>query len=379
MTAYYNEFEPYAAAWLRNLISAGHIAPGDVDERSIVDVGADDLKGYTQCHFFAGIGGWSLAARLAGWSDERELWTGSCPCQPFSVAGKGEGQADERHLWPEQFRLIRARRPAVWMGEQVAAAVGKHWLDGVHSDLESIGYASGAVVVPACAVDAPHRRDRAWIVADARGGRCAGQGEGQDQQPGRAKAFGAGESTLADAGRGSDERWSRSTEAHGPIGTDEGKTQQREWRGIDDRDGRAGARCGSVAHPNSIGGRQEHQDTGRCLDGSEAREVAGFAGSGDVALADANGSRSASWLPAAHGGHEGHAEVSHHRSNRRPGPWGECDWLEGADGKARRFEPSIRLLAHGVPARVGKLRAYGNAIVPQVAAEVIAAFMEARP
>src|SRR3990167_3813886 len=70
MTAYYNEIDPYAAQWLRNLIKAGHIAPGDVDERSIVDVRADDLRGYTQCHFFAGIGVWSHALRLAGWPDE---------------------------------------------------------------------------------------------------------------------------------------------------------------------------------------------------------------------------------------------------------------------------------------------------------------------
>lgn len=329
MRAYYNEFEPYAAQWLRNLISAGHIAPGDVDERSIVDVGADDLKGYTQCHFFAGIGGWSLAARLAGWPDERELWTGSCPCQPFSVAGKGEGQADERHLWPEQFRLISARRPAVWMGEQVAAAVGKHWLDGVHSDLESIGYACGAAVVPACAIDAPHRRDRAWIVADTatpregRRGVCRpSESAGEVDQRPSGQSAGPREGVVANA------------------------DQSGEGQGWEQRGGEF----------SGFGGHSQHRD-----------------------VADTDGPRSTSWLPAAHGGRQGDAEIAHHRSNRRPGPWGECDWLEGADGKARRFEPSIRLLAHGVPARVGKLRAYGNAIVPQVAAEVIAAFMEARP
>lgn len=167
MTAYYNEFEPYAAQWLRNLIAAGLIPHGEVDERSIVDVSPADLAGFTQCHFFAGIGGWALAARLAGWPDERELWTGSPPCQPFSVAGKGKAQADDRHLWPHLFRLASARRPAVLMGEQVAAAVGKDWLDGVFADLEGIGYACGASVVPACAVGAPHRRDRLWFVAHA--------------------------------------------------------------------------------------------------------------------------------------------------------------------------------------------------------------------
>lgn len=253
--AYYNEFDPYAAQWLRNLIDAGHIARGEVDERSITEVRPEELQGFTQCHFFAGIGGWSLAARLAGWPDERPLWTGSCPCQPFSVAGKGKGQDDERHLWPVFFDLIKARRPAVVMGEQVAAAVGKSWLDGVFTDLESIGYSTGAAVVPACAVNAPHRRDRLWFVADA----------------------------------------------------DDTRPQGGEWIGP------AGTQRASIGH------------------------------------------------------------------NSQRAFWDGAEWIVGPDGKARRFEPSIRLLAHGVPARVGKLRAYGNAIVPQVAAEIIKAFMDLRP
>jgi site-specific DNA-cytosine methylase len=122
MTAYYNENEPYAAQWLRNLIYAGHIAPGYVDERSIIEVQASDLTGFTQCHFFAGLGGWSYALRLAGWADDRPVWTGSCPCQPFSVAGKQEGFSDKRHLWPEFKRLIGECGPSVVFGEQVAAA-----------------------------------------------------------------------------------------------------------------------------------------------------------------------------------------------------------------------------------------------------------------
>ncbi len=165
MAAYYNEIDPYAAAWLRNLIAAGHIAPGDVDERSIVDVQPDDLKGYTQCHFFAGIAGWSLALRMAGWADDREVWTGSCPCQPLSVAGKQRGHVDERHLWPAFHRLITERRPSTVFGEQVASKIGQEWIAAVRADLEGDSYACGAVVVPAFGVRAPHRRDRLWFVA----------------------------------------------------------------------------------------------------------------------------------------------------------------------------------------------------------------------
>ena len=147
--AYYNENDPYCAQWLRNLISLGHIVDGEVDERDIRDVSPDDVKGFCQAHWFAGIGGWSLALRLAGWPDDRPVWTGSCPCQPFSSAGKGGGFADERHLWPAWFHLIEQCHPDEVLGEQVASKDGLAWLDLVQSDLEGAGYAVGACDLPA--------------------------------------------------------------------------------------------------------------------------------------------------------------------------------------------------------------------------------------
>ncbi|MCB4919673.1 DNA cytosine methyltransferase [Brucella intermedia] len=166
MTAYYNEFDPKAAAWLRELIKAGHIAAGDVDERSIVDIRPSDLIGYTQCHFFAGIGVWSYALRRAGWPDDRPVWTGSCPCQPFSAAGKGAGFTDERHLWPHFHWLIENCRPPVVFGEQVASKDGLGWLDLVQADLEGSDYASGAVDTCAAGFGAPHIRQRLWWIAE---------------------------------------------------------------------------------------------------------------------------------------------------------------------------------------------------------------------
>ncbi|HBY7056020.1 TPA: DNA cytosine methyltransferase [Klebsiella pneumoniae] len=167
--ALYNEIDPFAAQWLRNLIAAGHIAPGEVDERSIEDVTPDDLRGFTQCHFFAGIGVWSHSLRLAGWPDDRPVWTGSCPCQPFSAAGKGDGFADERHLWPHFFHLISERRPQHVFGEQVAAGNANVWFDLVQADLEGMGYAFGLVPFTSAGIGAPHIRERAYWVANATG------------------------------------------------------------------------------------------------------------------------------------------------------------------------------------------------------------------
>jgi DNA (cytosine-5)-methyltransferase 1 len=189
MRAYYNEHDPFAAAWLRNLIAAGHIAPGDVDERSIVEVRPDDLRGYRQCHFFGGVGVWSYALRRAGWDDAREIWTGSCPCQPFSSAGKGDGAADPRHLWPAWVQLIRERRPRTLLGEQVSSRDGLAWLDLVHADLEACGYAVGAVTLPAASVGAPHQRHRIFFVADAL---PAGRPEGRPESGSGSVAGGSG-------------------------------------------------------------------------------------------------------------------------------------------------------------------------------------------
>jgi DNA (cytosine-5)-methyltransferase 1 len=174
-SAYYNEIDPFAATWLRELIKAGLIADGEVDERSIVDVQPGDLVGFVQCHFFAGIGGWSYALRLAGWADDRPVWTGSCPCQPFSSAGTQAGGNDPRDLWPAWFQLVKVCRPGVVFGEQVESAIAHGWLDRLCDDMEREGYAVGAAGLPAACVGAPHRRQRLWFVADSEGNRLEEQ------------------------------------------------------------------------------------------------------------------------------------------------------------------------------------------------------------
>lgn len=165
MSIYYNENDPYAAEWLKNLISAGLIPYGDVDDRDIQEVTVHEIENYQQCHFFAGIGGWALAIELSKWGSER-VWTGSCPCQPFSVAGRRNGTSDPRHLWPAWHRLISSAKPATIFGEQVKGALTGGWYDNVANDLEKQGYETAAAVLPAISVGAPHQRDRLFFVAD---------------------------------------------------------------------------------------------------------------------------------------------------------------------------------------------------------------------
>jgi len=306
--AYYNENDEFAAAWLRNLIKAGLIADGEVDTRSIVDVRPGDLAGFTQCHFFAGIGGWSYALRKAGWNDSRPAWTGSCPCQPFSLAGAQRGFADERHLWPVWRELIRECSPAVIFGEQVASAT--EWLRLVRGDLEALGYAVGALPIQAASAGADHLRDRYWFVA---------------ADLGDASGAGLPFRSIAEVERGNVriERPTASAPGHRGIcvADSDQPCQSEGWQQ------RSGQLCGAGGYPS-------------------ARD-------GDVPDAASQ----QAW-PAG-----------------QPRERERLEWAIGADGKARRVKPGIRLLAHGVPNRVGKLRGFGNAIDPRPAAAFIEAYM----
>lgn len=167
MPVYYNEHNQEAALWLKESMKDGYIPEGDIDTRDIQEVQADDLRGYTQHHFFAGIGGWSIALRLAGWPDSRPICTGSCPCQPFSGIGGQKGQRDERHLWPEWHRIIKEFRFPTIFGEQVRNAITFGWLDELYDDLEKDGYACASAVLPAIGAKAPHERYRLYFVANS--------------------------------------------------------------------------------------------------------------------------------------------------------------------------------------------------------------------
>ncbi|HEO1744534.1 TPA: DNA cytosine methyltransferase [Klebsiella pneumoniae] len=370
MVAYYNEIDPHAAQHLRNLIDAGHIAPGVVDTRSIEDVTPNDLIGFNQCHFFAGIGGWSLALRRAGWPDSRAAWTASCPCQPFSAAGKGLGFADERHLWPSAHWLVGQRRPVVVFGEQSGSADANDWIDLVQADVEALGYAFGATAFPSASVGAPHQRDRAYWVADAdrqQWERC-----GEFQPTGGGKP--SDSSVISWLAYTNDHR-QQSGSGYGCGGqcTKEGNY--------------AGRHCqiGSMAHADSNG--RKGRLSGRTDPQREDIDRQARRGCAACGLAHANHEQRPIAMSA-----RGYADVSRKWNKdseaatgccgaMRPSPasgfWRDADWLYCRDGKWRPVRPGSFPLADGVPARVGRLRAYGNAINIEAATAFIKSYMAA--
>jgi DNA (cytosine-5)-methyltransferase 1 len=379
MSAYYNEIDPAAAQWLRNLIKAGLIAAGEVDERSIEDIRPDEIRGFTQVHFFAGIGVWSYALRRAGWDDTRPVWTGSCPCQPFSAAGKGTGFADERHLWPAWFHLINELRPAAIFGEQVASRDADPWLDLVQTDLEAMGYAIGAIPFPSAGIGAPHIRDRLYWMADANEGRWGwrtsdGQSVGNGASAGWIENAGdaAGRSAVRRMGNADDTGLEGFGSGHQASGGRIGAL----------RSVAAPSESGRLADDASSGRREEHADTGRSLAGSGAKGIAAGLVHGVVyggmADADHNGQQSGRTSTAA----------ARHRNTTDPdggaggtlptnGFWRDADWLGCRDGKWRPVEPGTFPLAYGAASRVVRLRAYGNAINAQAAQSMIEAYLQA--
>ena len=311
----FNELDPVACAVLR------HCYEGNVLERSIKDLKSEDVAGYERVHFFAGAGLWEVACEIAGWVGP--IWTGSCPCQPFSVAGKGAGTDDPRHLWPDMFRLIDGCRPRICVGEQVGGKAGYGWLDGVRADLESIGYACWAVDIPACAIDAPHRRNRIyWVaVADADGGDA-----GAERQQ-----------------RGREQRLHPQDRGHLRAAPDDQRPEI------------------AMANANRRGYRGRAQDA---LGGAQRRDAAER-----IDVEHAEGER---W---------GEGRPEHELRRGRDAAaganfWSGAEWLRCADGKARRSKPGIRLLVDGMAGRADLWRLAGNSIVPQLAAEVLVALKE---
>lgn len=342
MSAFYNEFDPYAAQYLRNLIADGLIAPGIVDERSIEEIEPYELAAYTQVHMFAGVGIWSGALRAAGWPDNEPIWTGSCPCQPFSNAGKRKGFEDARHLWPVWRNLIEICNPPRVAGEQVASKDGRVWLDAVSSDLEALGFAFGASDLCAAGFGGAHIRQRNYFAGLA------------DDDAGRQGRAGMSEC--------------RTELSVGP-GSMDGRLAHS--------DGEPAGRDGRAAYQPKIGNGEEDCHDNRLVHGGgpsllaysslkdkSGRGISGYGQGGQPGLR----------TPCEPAGRDSRVFANSRNPNpsiRDPGEvvpdfWYDVDWLlcrnPTGEPSWRPVEPGAFPLAHGVPQRMGKLRAYGNAL-----------------
>jgi DNA (cytosine-5)-methyltransferase 1 len=361
---YLNEWNPFAAQWCRNLADAGEIPKCVVDETDIRKVTGDQLREYKQCHFFAGIAGWPLALKLAGVPEDFRIWTGSCPCQPFSRIGKKQKQSDDRHLWPEMSRLIRECRPPFAVGEQVAGRDGEEWLKAVQSGLERDGYGFVSAELCAPCVEEDHNRSRiywgAWCLDGFRPVRFASDCDEDGDCP---------ECGIDYA------------ECECPGPTEEGVFV------AECDDGLFGCRLADSNVPRQFSDRgavfsDQRNDT-RGGSASDRRILVYASGerpqrfTGDVNLGDEPG-----WL-----GQD---------SSRSVAATGVRDLVECENGKFRPFQPGSFPLAHGFPRKLGpgqpelqrlvrsaranrngRIEGYGNAIVPELGAMFIRAFLGA--
>lgn len=366
---YYNEHDKNAVAWLRELMAAGLIPQGEIDGRDIQNIRASELVGYTQWHFFAGIAGWPLALRLAGWSEDKPILTASCPCQPFSNAGQQKGESDERHLWPVVHELIKELKPSVCIGEQVSSKLGRQWLSRVRTDLENVGYAVGASDLCAAGIGAPHIRQRLYWVADRLADADGQRHDGVNALL-REEERGRTASDLLEAARS------------GAIS------------GLADL-------CGTGLAQRECDGRIQREALER-IQGQATIGDSGFGGWGNSLC------QSSKWDARSLPGTE--AQISredwqkHGDSPDRPQYastgldfWSDFDLVPCADGKTRRVKSGLQCLVNGIPAgvvpgsdpslqeveataeaRVMRLKGYGNAIIPQLAAEFIKAFMQVK-
>lgn len=355
--AYYSENDPVSAEWLRRLIAAGLLPDGEVDERDIRDVAPAELVRFTQCHFFAGIGIWPLALRRAGWRDDRPIWTGSCPCQPFSSAGTGEGFADERHLWPHWHWLIQHCRPRVIAGEQVATKDGLGWHDLVSDDLDGTGYACGAVIISA-----------AGFGLDWRGSAEARRLE---------RAIRLCGDPMVARHMASFARWADQALAIGGFHIRE----RQYFVGLEHSE------CARLE------GQRGHGDDAA---GWEPRQAGPATPAGPLGgLADGDGGDAAPERPQLR--REQRPEQEHDGAGRGGRGWsddhasaglgagqddnrrGDFDWLFCRDGEWRPVGPGTFPLVDANPGRMGALRAYGNALDAETATAFVRTLMEILP
>ena len=258
---------------------------------------------------------------------EHDLICGGIPCQPFSVAGKQKGKEDDRHLWPFMFKIIKQKKPTWVIVENVGGFINVA-LDDVCLDLEAEGYATQSFIIPACGVEAPHRRDRIWIIGkrDVVDSKC---NEHNREIGGR----------FEEEGENEEQEWKENSTARKSSGTSEVRLSDNRHEGSED----VADSDSSLIEGGSISSGVYEENT-NTNSGSTHEDVADSSSIGQQGQGQFG-----KWSGAET---YGKRETSNAFSIGIDNQW--------------RIEPRVGRVANGVPNRVDRLKSLGNAIVPQI-------------
>ncbi len=287
---------------------------------------------------------------------ECDILTAGYPCQPFSVAGSQKGEADSRHIWPYIFRIIAQRRPTWVVCENVYGHV-RLGLDKVLTDLETEGYTTRTFVVPACGVNAPHRRDRLWIIAHTN----------SHGKPDVTRFTEEGQRLVGYTKHNG----SSSTEVRG-VSDETGEYDSQGQNQTSQSKRASGSRSGEdVAYTQS----KRHRGGDPTGDRTEERILQSEEPKGREMGSEAEG-RSESFR-------EDVAYSDNQRSQRRISGWESAEWEDQQRYTGRSspvygqsiknwwsVEPNFCRVAYGVPNRVDRIKGLGNAILPQIAMQI---------
>jgi len=289
-----------------------------------------------------------------------DILTAGYPCQPFSVAGRRKGEKDDRHIWPEIFSIIQSRRPTWTVFENVRGHITMG-LDSVLADLEGEGYSTRTFIVPAIGVDAPHKRDRVWIVShipdSERNGLFATSESRGSEETVRQESEGQRHALNSSGASGI-------SETEFAMANTEGDISDSLCRNSDQESDRGNARMESECSRDRqfvsrAASTMADTDSRRCKEReAEPKKISRSTISGSTDVADTDGSRSSSRVSGSVSGQEGNSGEFDHESD-------QC--TRGARQGLWPTEPNVGRVADGIPNRVDRIKGLGNAIVPQIA------------
>ena len=299
-----------------------------------------------------------------------DILTAGYPCQPFSVAGLRKGEEDDRHIWPYIFRIVTFKRPSWCVFENVYGHVALG-LDKVLSDMENQGYATRTFIVPACAKNAPHRRDRLWIVCKNVGDSSSGgRGEfrvseekvgGTESEEAQSIRTSSTRTTMGDTQyNGSSTTQIRGSNEEDARGSQKGEIQAKQFEGASgrgDHETMAYTKCLGWEQRTEIQGEFDREESSDQLDfGSE--RCTRSRSSSHVADTSSEGLQ----------GRTIHSTIS--EGGSKESQLGNESSRVYTDEGIWFAEPNVGRVAHGIPKRVDRLKGLGNAIVPQIAMQI---------